>query len=101
MVGTVPSTNLCTVGTLSGSITGSGPWNWTCAGGSGGSSASCSASSNLVSGACTNLSANATFYNSTENYSLTNADIGTTLNAVTAGYSASPAANTCQWKCGS
>jgi hypothetical protein len=54
----------------------------------------------LVSGACTGLPANAAFFNSTVSYSLTNASGGTSLNAVTAGYSASPATNTCQWKCG-
>ena len=38
-----PTTNLCSAGTA-GSVTGSGPWNWTCNGLYGGSSASCSAS---------------------------------------------------------
>jgi Immunoglobulin domain len=37
-----PTTNLCSAGTAS-SVTGSGPWNWTCAGSGGGTTASCSA----------------------------------------------------------
>jgi hypothetical protein len=45
-----PTTNLCNAGTQS-SVTGSGPWDWTCAGSNGGSTASCSA--NLeINGAC-------------------------------------------------
>ena len=36
-----PTTNLCSAGTAS-AVTGTGPWNWTCAG-SGGTTASCSA----------------------------------------------------------
>jgi len=39
---TKPSANLCSTGTAS-TVTGSGPWNWTCSGSNGGSSASCSA----------------------------------------------------------
>jgi prepilin-type N-terminal cleavage/methylation domain-containing protein len=39
-----PSTNLCSAGTAS-SVTGSGPWTWTCVGSNGGSTASCSADS--------------------------------------------------------
>ncbi|MFZ4857456.1 MAG: putative Ig domain-containing protein [Desulfuromonadaceae bacterium] len=38
----IPSANLCSVGTAS-SVNGSGPWNWTCAGISGGTDASCTA----------------------------------------------------------
>lgn len=37
-----PSTNLCSVGTAS-AVTGSGPWNWSCSGTGGGTTASCSA----------------------------------------------------------
>src|ERR1035437_7988626 len=37
-----PTTNLCSAGTQS-SVTGSGPWSWTCAGSGGGFIASCSA----------------------------------------------------------
>lgn len=37
-----PSSNLCSVGTTS-AVSGSGPWNWTCAGTGGGTTASCSA----------------------------------------------------------
>lgn len=37
-----PTTGLCSVGSAS-SVTGSGPWNWTCAGSNGGTTASCSA----------------------------------------------------------
>src|SRR3989344_1199202 len=42
-VSSAPSTNLCTTGTA-GSVTGSGPWTWSCAGSNGGTNASCSAS---------------------------------------------------------
>ncbi|MFA6330035.1 MAG: glycine-rich domain-containing protein, partial [Candidatus Micrarchaeia archaeon] len=45
-----PSTNLCSVGSAS-SVSGSGPWSWTCSGSNGGASTSCSA--NLaVNGVC-------------------------------------------------
>ncbi len=37
-----PTTNLCTTGTAS-SVTGSGPWYWSCAGSNGGTTAQCSA----------------------------------------------------------
>lgn len=37
-----PSSNLCATGTA-GAVTGSGPWNWSCSGSSGGASISCSA----------------------------------------------------------
>jgi hypothetical protein len=37
-----PSTNLCTAGTAS-SVSGIGPWSWSCAGTNGGTTASCSA----------------------------------------------------------
>lgn len=96
-----PLSNVCATGTLSGSVTGSGPWNWTCNSTNGGSSANCSALSNFVSGACTGLPGNAAYYNSTTSYSLVAAANGTTLVATSAGYSASPTANTCQYKCGS
>jgi len=43
-VTTAPSgSSLCSIGTAS-SVTGSGPWNWTCAGSYGGTAASCSTS---------------------------------------------------------
>jgi len=38
-----PTTNLCTTGTPS-TVTGTGPWNWTCTGSNGGTPATCSAS---------------------------------------------------------
>lgn len=38
-----PTSNLCSVGTAS-SVSGTGPWTWSCAGSSGGTNASCSAS---------------------------------------------------------
>ena len=41
-VSTKPTANLCTAGTAS-AVSGSGPWNWTCAGSNGGTTASCSA----------------------------------------------------------
>ncbi len=37
-----PTSNLCSAGTAS-AVTGAGPWNWTCAGFGGGTTASCSA----------------------------------------------------------
>ena len=48
-----PTANLCTAGTAS-TITGSGPWSWTCAGSNGGSTASCSdkLAATPVNGAC-------------------------------------------------
>ncbi|MDD4409626.1 MAG: DUF2341 domain-containing protein [Candidatus Pacebacteria bacterium] len=45
---TTPTTNLCVYGTAS-SISGSGPWTWTCSGSNGGTTASCAAH---VKGAC-------------------------------------------------
>ncbi|CAN5718421.1 hypothetical protein BH11PAT2_BH11PAT2_08240 [soil metagenome] len=41
-VSSAPSSGLCSVGTAS-SVSGSGPWNWTCAGSGSGTTASCSA----------------------------------------------------------
>ena len=40
---TAPTANLCATGTAS-SVSGTGPWSWTCAGSDGGSTADCSAS---------------------------------------------------------
>lgn len=48
-VSSAPSANLCTAGTAS-SLTGSGPWTWSCGGSNGGASASCSASAGSASG---------------------------------------------------
>jgi hypothetical protein len=39
---TAPTANLCSAG-IASSVTGSGPWNWTCNGTNGGTNASCSA----------------------------------------------------------
>jgi hypothetical protein len=52
-VSSAPATNLCSVGTAS-SVSGSGPWTWSCGGSNGGSSASCSAN---VSSTLTSLNA--------------------------------------------
>jgi hypothetical protein len=41
-VSSTPTTNLCTAGSAS-AVSGSGPWNWRCAGSNGGTNASCSA----------------------------------------------------------
>ncbi len=47
-----PATGLCTTGTAT-SVTGTGPWSWTCQGSNGGTTASCSA--NILSrGTCGN-----------------------------------------------
>lgn len=78
---TSPASNVCSVGVISGGVTGTGPWNWTCNSTNGGSSASCSASSNVVSGACTGIPANAYYFNGTTSYSLSNAAGGTSLSA--------------------
>jgi hypothetical protein len=43
-VGGAPGSGLCRTGTAS-AVTGSGPWNWSCAGSGGGTSASCEAPS--------------------------------------------------------
>ena len=53
----------------------------------------------LVDGACTGLPTGSVYFNTTASYSLSSASGGTSLNAVTAGYFASPATNTCQYKC--
>ena len=45
-----PASNLCNVGTAS-TVSGSGPWNWSCAGSNSGSTASCSALQQLPQGA--------------------------------------------------
>ena len=51
----VPTANLCSTGTAS-TVSGSGPWSWSCAGSSGGTTATCSAkkvaSAQPVNGAC-------------------------------------------------
>ena len=46
-----PATNLCRAGTAS-AVSGSGPWDWTCSGANGGSTASCSAKVRVTNGAC-------------------------------------------------
>ena len=46
---TKPTTNLCSTGTAS-TVSGSGPWTWSCAGSNGGSNASCRASVATTSG---------------------------------------------------
>jgi hypothetical protein len=50
-----PTANLCTAGAAS-TVSGSGPWSWSCAGASGGSTATCTAtkvaSAQPVNGAC-------------------------------------------------
>jgi hypothetical protein len=52
-VTSAPTTNLCLAGTSSG-VAGSGPWQWSCVGSDGGSTASCSAplSQQLINGSC-------------------------------------------------
>jgi len=51
-VSSAPSSNLCASGTAS-SVTGAGPWSWSCAGSSGGTTANCSANKvNTVNGSC-------------------------------------------------
>jgi hypothetical protein len=48
-VSTAPTTGLCSVG-LASSVTGTGPWNWSCAGSNGGTAASCQAPTAQSSG---------------------------------------------------
>lgn len=43
-VSSAPSTSLCSTG-MASTVTGSGPWNWSCSGSNGGTNASCSATS--------------------------------------------------------
>jgi hypothetical protein len=46
-VSSAPTTNLCSLGNAS-SVTGSGPWSWTCGGLNGGTTAQCSATKTTV-----------------------------------------------------
>lgn len=51
-VATAPTTDLCSTGTAS-AVGGTGPWNWTCDGSGGGTTASCSANPlPVINGAC-------------------------------------------------
>lgn len=50
-VASAPSSNLCNQGTAS-SVSGNGPWNWTCSGSNGGGNASCSANLQQTSVTC-------------------------------------------------
>jgi 2',3'-cyclic-nucleotide 2'-phosphodiesterase (5'-nucleotidase family) len=45
----IPTSNLCTAGNAT-AVTGSGPWNWTCASPNGGTTASCSATLKVANG---------------------------------------------------
>jgi len=81
-----PSTNLCGTGTPSG-VTGSGPWNWSCAGSNGGTNANCSASLKVggVCGTTINTCTAGTFVDVTDtgtNYlwNCTGSNGGTTAN---------------------
>ena len=57
-VSSIPSTNLCSVGTPT-TVAGNGPWSWSCNGYNGGASATCSA--NKTASTCTiNTTATAT-----------------------------------------
>ena len=47
-LGSIPSSNLCSLGSAS-AVTGTGPWNWSCSGTGGGSTASCSANLSAAS----------------------------------------------------
>lgn len=51
-VGSIPTTNLCSLGATS-TVSGNGPWTWTCAGLGGGTTASCSAPTTPVAVSCT------------------------------------------------
>jgi hypothetical protein len=57
---TAPTANLCSAG-LASAVSGSGPWNWTCAGSNGGTTASCSAPyTNAANGQCGSASGSIT-----------------------------------------
>jgi prepilin-type N-terminal cleavage/methylation domain-containing protein len=62
---TAPTENLCSVGTES-TVSGSGPWTWTCSGSYGGSTASCLANFSL-DGACGSASGSSFYNTPTEN----------------------------------
>lgn len=70
-----PTTNLCSAGTAS-QVTGTGPWNWTCAGG-GGATASCSAQLEII-GSCG--SANGVAVSAAPNTNLCAAGSASTVN---------------------
>src|SRR3984893_16829883 len=75
-----PTTGLCTTGTVT-TVTGSGPWAWTCSGSNGGTNSSCSAplqvASTPVDGACG--SANGVAVTTTPTAGLCTAGIATTV----------------------
>ncbi|MBF0439478.1 MAG: S8 family serine peptidase, partial [Magnetococcales bacterium] len=91
---TAPTTNLCATGTAS-TLTGSGPWSWSCAGVSGGATSSdCSAkvtagitSGSLVNGVTsTSHTASVSSTNSTLDFSWTAATSSTTGSTITYEY---------------
>jgi hypothetical protein len=53
---TTPTINLCATNSIASNVTGSGPWNWSCAGSNGGTTASCSATRQILTrqGDCDN-----------------------------------------------
>jgi hypothetical protein len=67
-----PTSGYCSAGTAS-SVSGSGPWNWSCAGANGGSTASCSANK-AIKGGWTDWSAknNSCGYSGTQTRTCTN-----------------------------
>ncbi|NUJ97716.1 hypothetical protein HGA92_02915 [Candidatus Gracilibacteria bacterium] len=75
--------------------------HYVCSSGYSWDGSNCIVSGTLISGPCTNLPSNTLYYNNSSNYSLVDAPTGTSLDALSAGYSSSPDDNTCQFKCNS
>ena len=61
-----PTSNLCSAGTPT-TVSGSGPWSWTCQGVDGGTNASCSANLQAVNGVCGSANNQAFFTAPTSN----------------------------------
>jgi hypothetical protein len=76
---TKPASNLCTTGEPT-TVTGSGPWNWTCSGSNGGSSQSCSAPVLITPSCGTTLS---TSYTTTQPTGLAACSSGSTFQDAT------------------
>jgi len=62
----IPSTNLCTLGTAS-AVAGVGPWTWTCIGSSGGTTASCATGDIPLDGSCGSSNGSSFYTAPTEN----------------------------------
>ena len=92
-VSSVPTSGLCSVGTAS-AINGAGPWTWSCAGGSGGSTAQCAAPristalgplSKLHYAPNGNFDAHGTYLPGADGFNLADVSNVSTLNSLPAG----------------